>query len=164
MMTGRDKAMAAGAVVLMGLAAWGIWRFLHEDTGVSEKAFFYDLSEQKLFVADRGSIAPIRGINDAIEDGVRAVVISTNGQPQMKRSWHIAYLEMYAPELKAALVAAQKSGAQPAVSRSDAQGMRLVKRVADANWVALSSPEGERIASEWVHLAAPGTQAVVCSP
>ncbi len=156
------KAMAA--VGLFGFAGVMTWRFLHESDGISEKAFYYDLSEQKLFVAERGLIPPIRGLNDATEDGVRAVVISRTGKPEDKASQEIAYLETCSPELKQQMETAKAAGTSPAMGRTAAQGHRLVKRVKDVDWVSLATPEGERIVAEWTTSAPNGATPVVCSP
>jgi hypothetical protein len=48
-------------------------------------------------VAPRTRVPPIPGINNEEPDGMRAIVISTSGNPKDKK---IAYLEKYAPELK----------------------------------------------------------------
>lgn len=155
---------AAAAVGLFGLAGVITWRFLHESDGISEKAFYYDLSEQKLFVAERGLIPPIRGLNDATEDGVRAVVISRSGKSEDKASHEIAYLETYSPELKQQMEAAKAAGTSPAMGRTSAQAHRLVKRVKDVDWVSLATPEGERIVAEWTTSGPNGASPVVCSP
>lgn len=154
----------AAALAMLALAVGLVLRFLRGQEGVSEKAFYYDLSEQKLFVARRGLIPPIQGVNDAVPDGVRAVVISTNAQPANRATWKIAYLEMYSPELKQQMEAAKSAGTSPAMGRTAAQAHRLVKRVADQDWVTLVSPEGERIVSEWATPGADGMSPVVCSP
>lgn len=152
------------AVALFALAGWQTWRWLSEGSGVSESAYFYDLSEGKLFVGQRGLIPPIRGINDATEDGVRAVVVSTNGQPDVASTRVIAYLEMYAPELKQQLQAAQAAGTPPEISRTSAQSLRLVKRPQDSGWVSLATPEGERIVGEWVQWGTDSAPSVICTP
>lgn len=152
------------AVVLLGIAGWRFWVFLSSQSGPSEKAYFYDLSEKKLFVAERGLVPPIRGINDAEEDGVRAVVVAPTGRCEDEKARRIAYLETSAPELKKALDAARASGQPPNISRGTAQGLRWVRRLTDTDWVAITSEEGERIVSEW---AVPGTDGLspsVCSP
>src|ERR1700693_1186306 len=64
-------------------------------------AYFYDLQEQKLFVAPQGSIPPIKGLKGAAGAGVRAIVISPTGDPSDKKHRQIAYLEEYSPEIKA---------------------------------------------------------------
>jgi hypothetical protein len=155
---------AAVATGLFALAAMQAWRFLHGGDGIPEKAFYYDLSEQKLFVAERGLIPPIRGLNDATEDGVRAVVISRSGKPGDKAGREIAYLEMYSPELKQQMQTAKTTGTSPAMGRTAAQAHRLVKRVKDAEWVSLATPEGERIVAEWTISPSDAPPPVVCSP
>ena len=57
------------ALVLLGGAGFLVFRFLRQDDGVAENTFFYDLSEKKLFAAPREALPPIRGLNDAEEDG-----------------------------------------------------------------------------------------------
>ncbi len=152
------------AAVLLCVAGFLSWRFFQSNDGISEKAFFYDLSEKKLFTADRSSMPPIRGVNDETHDAVRAVVISTTGKPEDKTSWSVAYLEMYSPELKQQLEEARASGNSPAMGRAAAQHQRLVKRPTDSTWHSLASPEGERIASEWAQPTTNGITPVVCSP
>ena len=155
---------AAAAVVMLGIAGVLLWRFVRSGQGDGEKAFFFDLSEQRLFVADRGLIPPVRGVNDAVEDGVRAVVVSTNGQPQTKSTWRIAYLETYSPVLKQQMDAARAAGTSPQMGRASAQAHRLVKRPTDREWVSLATAEGERIVSEWTTWGSGDTAPVVCSP
>ena len=155
---------AAVAASLFALAAVQAWRFLHDGDGISEKAFYYALSEKMLFVAERGLIPPIRGINDATEDGVRAVVISRSGKADDRAGREIAYLETYSPELKQQMEAAKAAGTSPAMGRTAAQGHRLVKRVKDVDWVSLATPEGERIVCEWTVSGPNGPVPIVCSP
>lgn len=154
----------AGAVALLAVAGVMFWRFARANAGDSEKAFFYDLSEQKLFTADRTAVPPIRGLNDAEADGVRAVVVSTNGQPARKNTWRIAYLETYSPELKRQVEAARAAGGSPTFGRSEVQNHRLVKRPTDKDWVSLASPEGEQLVSEWTAWGADGRPPEVCVP
>jgi len=154
----------AGSLLMLGVAGFFLMRFWREDSGVSEKAFFYDLSEKKLFVAERGLVPPIRGMNDTTEDGVRAVVISTNGRPEDPASRRIAYLEKYSPELKRQMEEAKARGGSPEMGRTAAQGHRWVKRVDDAQWVSLLTPEGERLVSEWAVPGPDGLSPVVCTP
>lgn len=159
----KQRLQMAAAAALLGVAGGLFWRFLGENSGDSEKAYFYDLSEKKLFVADRSAIPPIRGINDAQADGVRAVVVATNGRPEDKAGRRIAYLETNSPELKQDLETARASGTAPAIARGAAQQFRLVKRPDDRDWVSLATPEGEQIVSEWTTWG--GDQPpVVCNP
>lgn len=149
-------ALAVAVVLLI--------RFFGRDDGVSERAFFYDESAKKLFAAPRTGVPPIRGIDGDLEDAVRAVVISTNGRPEDKRTHRIAYLERYSPELKRQMEAAQASGSSPPMGRAEAQRHRFVRRPADPEWVPMSTPEGEAILTEWAVPGPDGASPVVCSP
>lgn len=160
----RSNAVKLGlALVALAMAGTLFWRFAQSESGGSEKAFFYDLSERKLFVTERSVIPPIKGVNDAQVDGVRAVVVSPSGQPDKKATWRIAYLETNTPELKQDLEAARAAGIPPTISRGAAQRHRLVKRPDDREWVSLDTPEGEQIVAEWTTWG--GDQPpVVCNP
>ncbi len=154
----------AAALVMLGAAGVLLWQFVERGRGDSELAFFYDISEQRLFVGARDLIPPVHGLNDATEDGVRAVVVSTNGRPDAKSTWRIAYLETYSPELKLQLEAARAAGTSPPMDRAAAQEHRLVKRPEDREWVSLATPEGEQIVSEWTTWGRGETLPVVCAP
>ncbi|HNQ73826.1 MAG TPA: hypothetical protein PKN95_09505 [Verrucomicrobiota bacterium] len=151
------------AVVLLGGAGFLFARFLKQDRGVGEQEYFYDLSEQKLFAAPRESLPPIRGINDAAEDGVRAVVIASGNNPDNKAARRIAYLEKYAPELKQHLEKVRAGEAEPLPTKVR-NGYRLVKRVEDETWHPLNTPQGEKILTEWNVAGPDGAYPVVCSP
>ena len=152
------------AVVLFGVAGLSIWRFVRDNTGPSEKAFFYDLSEKKLFTGSRKAIPPIKGLNDSTEDGVTGVVISTTGDPRDKKSWKIAYLEKYSPELKAAMEKAQITGEAPEIGRGLAQKLRFVRTEQDPMWYSLDTTEGEKIVGQWAVSGPNGITPVVCAP
>ena len=64
------------SVALLAGAGLLLFGFLSHGDGISEKTYFYDLSEKKLFAASREELPPIRGLNDAEEDAVRAVTPS----------------------------------------------------------------------------------------
>ena len=151
------------AVVLLGVAIFMFSRFLRQGDGLSEGTFFYDLSEKKLFTAPREAIAPIRGLNDAEEDAVRAVVISVGSNPNDKSSRKIAYLEKYAPELKRQLEKVRLGQAEPP-ARDVRNNLRMVKRVEDTEWYPVGSPNGEKVLSEWNVAGPDGNFPVVCVP
>jgi hypothetical protein len=153
-----------GALILLGVAGWMIWRFLADDGGVSGKAYFYDLSERRLFTGPRDAVPPIKGVNDAEADAVRAVVISTNGVATDRSARRIAYLEKYSPDLKREMEAAQASGTSPQMGRALAQAHRFVRRVDDPQWHPLTSEEAERIVNEWLTAGPDGGPAVICTP
>jgi hypothetical protein len=160
----KSKAIKlAGALALLAVAAFLLARFLARDSGVSETTFFYDLSEKKLFAAPREALPPVKGLNDAEEDAVRAVVIALDGDPQDKAARKIAYLEKYAPELKQHLEKVRAGEAEPLPSKARDE-LRFVKRVDDAEWYPLSSPEGQKIVTEWNVPGPNGTFPAVCVP
>ncbi|MEK7686574.1 MAG: hypothetical protein AAB466_14250 [Verrucomicrobiota bacterium] len=152
------------AVLMLGAAGLLFFRFLRNSQGASEKAFFYDLSEKKLFTAPRTAVPPIKGINNADEDAVRAVVVTTTGNPRDKSSWKIVYLERYSPELKQQMEAAQASGGSPPMGRGLAQAHRFVRRLTDAQWFPMNSSEAEQVVNEWARLGPDGVTPIVCTP
>lgn len=151
------------AVALLGAAVFLFTRFLRKDVGVSESEYFYDLSEKKLFAAPRESLPPIRGVNNAEEDAVRAVVIAPGGNPDDQSSRKIAYLEKYAPQLKQHLEKVRAGEAEP-LSTKLRNGYRFVKRVEDEAWHPLNTSQGEKILTEWNVAGPDGKYPVVCSP
>jgi hypothetical protein len=159
-----ESIKAVGAAAILGLAAFFTYRFVTRGSGVSEQAFFFDVSEKKLFTAARSSVPPIRGLNGEEEDGLRALVISTNGDAADKTAWKVAYVEKYSPELKRQMQNAQQTGAAPEMGRALALQHRFVRRLSDTQWFAMDSPEAERIVSEWALPGPGGVTPVVCSP
>ena len=159
-----ERIKAVAAIVLLAVAGIMLVRYLTRKPVISEEAFFYDLSERKLFAAARTSVPPIRGLNNPEEDAVRAVVISTNGDASDRRSWTVAYLEKYSPELKQQMQQAQQTGSSPAMGRELSLQHRFVRRLQDGHWFPMSSPEAERIVSEWAVPGPNGITPVVCTP
>ncbi len=151
------------AVALLGAAVFMVVRFLRKGDGISEQTFFYDLSEKKLFAAPRDALPPMRGINDAEEDAVRAVVVSMGDNSKNKTGQRIAYLEKYAPEFKLQIEKARVGQGDP-LPRSARSNYRFVRRVDDVEWHVVSSPEGEKILTEWNVAGPDGKFPVVCVP
>ena len=136
--------------------------------GPNELAYFYDLSEEKLFTAPLSAVPPIQGVNDDEEDGVRAVVIAPGGDPTVKEGRKIVYLEKYSPEFKRQVEEMRKDesvATQPGrIGRSAAQGHTFVRRLTDSTWYPLNTAEAEKIVTEW-HVAGPnGKYPAVCVP
>lgn len=161
------------AVGMIAGAAVVVFCFVREQRPSEELAYYYDVSERKLFTAPRTLVPPVRGLNDAVEDAFRAVVISTSGNPRDKASRHIAYLEKYSPELKEQVEAMQKAQAGDAtappppkarIDRVAAQAHRFVRRLTDSEWHPLNSPEAEKIMTEWQAAGTNGKEPVVCVP
>jgi hypothetical protein len=153
-----------GAALLLAAAGMIWFRWGGGAGSGTDRTWFYDLSEGRLFTAPRSAIPPIRGLNDAQEDAVRAVVISTNGNPRDRSARTIAYLETYSPELKRQMETARAAGEAPVMGRGMAQAHRFVRRLQDRQWYPLTSPEAERIVSEWLTAGPNGGPAVICPP
>jgi hypothetical protein len=151
------------AFVLLGASGILFAKYLRRDKGVSEKTFFYDLSSKELFAASREAIPPIRGLDNAEEDAVRAVVIAPGGDPNKKSDRKIAYLEKYSPQLKEHLAKVRDGKAEP-LPRGSRDSYRFVKRVNDAEWHAVNTPEGEKIMAEWNVPGPNGKFPAVCAP
>ena len=157
----RAKPQLAAALVMFaaaGLFFFNSWRA----SNAGPQAFFYDLSKGKLFTADADLVPPIRGIDNAEEDGVKAVVIAPT--PKDKKNRRIAYLERFSPELKRDMEEARAKQSAPMISREAAQSLRFVRRENDSNWFPMISPEGQRIVSEWTVPGPDGLSPVVCTP
>lgn len=157
----RGKTQLAAALAMLGLAGF----FFYHSWRAGAKgpqAFFYDLSKGKLFTADASLIPPIRGIDNAEEDGVKAVVIAPS--PNDRKNRRIAYLEKFSPELKRDLEEARAKNTRPVIDRATAQNLRFVRRVTDKEWYPTVSPEGQRIVSEWTAPGPDGLSPVVCVP
>jgi hypothetical protein len=129
-----------------------------------DRTFFYDQSQQKLFVGARTAVPPIKGLDNNEPDAVRAVVISPTGKPEDKSSWKIAYLEKYSAELKQQMESAQATGTSPKIDRQSAMAHRFVRRVNDTNWFAMNTDEAQSILNELVVPGPNGATPVVCSP
>jgi hypothetical protein len=167
-MNRKAAVMLLFAVVLLTGAGVRFGRFFRERSSSDALAYFYDLSERKLFVAPRTLVPPIRGINDTEPDGMRAVVVSSSGDPRNKAGQKVAYLEKYSPELKQQLESMQAGQESPPsagrISRGAAQSFTFVRRLNEETWYPVNSSEAERIMAEWQVPGADGRVPVVCVP
>lgn len=159
----------ATSLALIGCAVVLYWKLSPENDSHEENAYFYDLTEQKLFVAPRKSIPPINGLHGKAKAGVRAVVVSTSGDPSDEKHRKIGYLETYTPELKAIFEEVQRArlegrAAEARIDRGQVPRNTLVRRLLDTEWHPLDSPEGEKIASDWNIAGPDGRMPVICSP
>jgi hypothetical protein len=157
------------AIVLLAAAVVCFLKLSPASESRVENAYFYDLAERKLFVAPRSSIPPIKGVKGAELTGVRAVVISTTGNPADKKHRRIAYLERYSTEIKQLFetvrqARAEGHSAEGRIDRSQIPPNTLVRRLNDTDWHALNTPEGEQIVTEWNTPGPDGRLPVICSP
>jgi hypothetical protein len=161
--------MLVFSVALLIVAGFRFVLFFREGGSADGRAYFYDTSERKLFVASRTLVPPIRGINDDELDGMRAIVVSTSGNPEDQASRKVAYLEKYAPELKQqieAMQSGQESAGGPAgrISRGAAQSFTFVRRLNEETWYPVNSQEAEKIMTEWQVPGPDGKTPVACAP
>ena len=157
------------ACAMLLLAASYLLSFVRNQRSQEPTAYFYDLSERKLFVAAQSAVPPIRGLNDDQADAMRAVVIAASGKSGDKSTHKIAYLEKYSSDFKQDIQAARKAEAEGKemvrrIGRSEAQSHTFVRRLTDSAWYPLSSPEGEKIVSEWNVAGPDGNFPEVCVP
>jgi hypothetical protein len=159
-------AVAVGFVLKQGA---GLWQTGEDGACI----WFYDQSERRLYALPNDTVPPHKGIGGKRGDGVRAVVVAFRGEQSDPQKRRIAYLETYAPELKRVLeqvrsahAAHQKySGPLPARDSDHFQTNTLVKRPEDQGCVPVSSPEGQRIQSEWRSWRrSDGQSPIVCVP
>ena len=160
-MNRRARKQLIAALIMVALAAAVFFNsWLASRKG--PQAFFYDLSKGELFTADANLIPPIRGIDNAEEDGVKALVIAPTVDDKKNR--RIAYLERFAPELKRDMEEARAKQTRPLIDRGSQQNFRFVRRAKDTNWYSMNSTEGERIVNEWTAPGPDGLSPVVCTP
>ncbi len=150
------KVAAAGALLLAAVVMAGArWRGTFGGSEEGVRAYFYDLSERRLYAAARWTLPPDDGVGGEKGDGVRAVVVAPRAGG--KSGQRIAYLETYTCELRARLFEVQgakergrgagvkgPSGDDPYVRRNT-----LVRRENEAAWYDLTTPEARRILVEW---------------
>ena len=150
-------------ILLFAGAGYGFYRFFSKPTDISEKSFFYDLSEKKLFAASRELLPPICGLNDKEEDAVRAVVICIAGNPDDPANRKIAYLEKYTPELKEN-IEQTRHGVGESMKTKVRNKYRLVAHAEDNKWFSAETAEGQKIMNSW-NVAGPDKKyPTVCSP
>ncbi len=164
----KQITMLAVAGSLLAIAIYRFVQFSRSQADGDALAYFYDVSERKLFTAARTLVPPTRGLNDAELDAMRAIVVSTSGKANDKAHFKIAYLEKYAPELKAQVEAMQRGASPPAreehISRTAGQSLTFVRRVEEPTWHPVNSPEAGKIMTEWQKPGPEGKIPVVCSP
>jgi hypothetical protein len=162
-------AVAVVAVAFVSKRVGGFRRIGEEGA----TAWFYDLSEKRLYEVSRETLPPHERVGGPSGDGVRAVVVASRSEHNDPSRRRIAYLETYTPELKALLEkvkAAHASGKPfggtvPARHSDYFQINALVRGPEEAEWHTSGSPEGRRAMTEWRSWRGPdGQPPVVCAP
>ena len=161
-MDGSTQKVIIAAVCMLAAVAVIGWSLLAGGPGSgSDDVYFYDLSEQQLFAAPANAIPPIKGINDDVEDGVLAIVISKTGKAADKE---VAYLQKYTPQGKQ-LVQQNRAGTlSPNVDvRSMLPRHTLIRVPQGQNWYPMSSEAG-RINTTYWKQTDDGSKPVILSP
>ena len=166
------KAALAGLAVV-GAGTLVARNLLKPEGEQGLKGWFYDESEKKLYEAGVHSVPPLDGIGGEKGDGVRALMVGCKGDCGDMSKMRIAYLEKYAPPLKKLfddLRAARAKGEiyegeMPAREGNFVYENTLIRRVEDATWYTMASPEGKKIIDEWKgKLCEDGSRPRVCVP
>lgn len=160
-MSKNSKIIAS--IAMLAISAWLVFNFFRTNRERVPLAYFYDLSEQKLFTAPQDAVPPIIGTDGKIADAVRAIVYSPSGDCENDRK--IAYLEKYSEELKKQFEAAKAApnAELPRMSRGAAQLHTFVCRADESKWFPSDSEEANRIIDEW-RLKHPGMNPTICIP
>jgi hypothetical protein len=169
-------AKKGSTVVLLLAAGWfGISRF-HRSMASGEQnlgVWFYDQSEQVLYVAPRDAIPPHKGIAGEAGDGVRAMVVICRADKDKPGQRRIAYLETHTPELKRILEDVRTARAAGRVYQGEipspdgefSQKNTLVRRPDETAWHDLASPEAQTITTEWKSWScSDGSPVIVSTP
>jgi hypothetical protein len=130
-----------------------MWRSSEADSQV----WFYDESKKQLYAASIELIPPDKGIGGPANDGVRAVVVGYGGEKPSSANRRIAYLQTYAPELKALLErvqAARHAGnpVQESLPSRDSDFFvtnTLVRLPDEPTWHPSNTPDAQRVMSAW---------------
>ena len=163
----EQKKQLTIAGVLFGLAI--LFFFLFNRALPEPMEFFYDESEDGLFEAPAGSIPPIRGINDNVVDGVRAILIAPKGKSRDASARRIAYLEKWSSQLKQQLEAAAKAkeagyAVPNVIDRSARNFHRFVRTVDSPKWHSMNTDQAARIIAVLRTKDSQGKLPEVCTP
>ena len=155
-MNKKSVAAAAVAVLLGSLLAIVLSSGGSGTASQPMHAYFFDLSTNELFTADKTLLAPIEAPSGSFKGepgGVSAFIYSCRQcDPD---EWEIRYLLKYSDAAKQHMLQLQEQHPDKAVympqDRAATEPFRsgiLVKRPEDANWVRKASPEGTTIVRE----------------
>lgn len=164
-----NDSVKLGLAAAIILAAVGITFAVLRGKGVGEVAYYYDLSERRLYTAPTGQIPPLPGVGGASGDGVLAVVYVCGKDPS-KGERKVAYLMTYTPELgklKAQAEQATKGQAeypQQLQDRSWVNANTLVRTPEDTEWHPISSDAGQAALAVLSRKCEDGSYPTVCSP
>jgi hypothetical protein len=146
MSKGDARKLGLGIAILV--TAGGVWLLTAGGKDKSVRtAYFYDLSEKKLYEAPGDAFAPIKGIGGESGDGVEAVVVYCPKCGLEKK--RIAYLKTHTPEYKRKKEEARAAGRTiEGLTRSWVAENTLISLVDPIEWHKATSEEGARIARD----------------
>jgi hypothetical protein len=103
-------------------------------------AYFYDLSEGRLFVAPQDQVPPIEGVGGESGDGVLAIVVGGPGVPVDEHA--ILYLTRFTDEYRALLEEERRTGNAANVTRAYQRANTLVRLVDGDEWLPSDTDAG----------------------
>jgi hypothetical protein len=164
------------AVLLAAIATGFVIARLNSARRLGEangQVWFYDESEKRLYPVASDTLPPHKGIGGRKDDGARAITVAFRGEQSDPAKRRIAYLQTYAPELKALLESVRAAriagrpfnGRIPSRDSDFVQTNTLVKAPDEGSWRSSSSVEGQKTMSAWRSWRGPdGQPPVVCVP
>jgi hypothetical protein len=174
----QAKLVVKIALLVVGLVVVGALanRQLRKASVTGEEgmqAYYFDESEQRLYLAARESVPPLVGVGGAENDGVRAIVVACRGECEDESKRKVAYYETYAPPLKQLFEDIRSARAKGDVY--EGKGVEregdfvakntMVRRDGETNWHAMNTKEGMKIVDEWKSWrCGDGRGMVVCTP
>ncbi|MFN7020157.1 MAG: hypothetical protein ACK4WH_02360 [Phycisphaerales bacterium] len=159
------KHVVAAALAFAACAA-ALYAVLRPKPRIGELGYWYDLSEQQLFVAEARPVPPLRGIGGVPDDAYPAVVI--RGKSGSDR--RVAYLTSCTDELRdlrLQALQAEARGEPPPDRLGDRLWVTentLVRSLTDEHWRPKNSPEGLAIIAVLTEPDAAGEYPRVCGP
>ncbi|MHC4891603.1 MAG: hypothetical protein ACYTEO_19285 [Planctomycetota bacterium] len=155
---------AASVLLLLMVVIWMWPENPLKEVELSDKAWFYDLNTEQLFVGRDNQIPPIEAPSGPLPNGgpagVKAYVLSYVDEPNESERF-IAFLEILTTEAKKERPGSIKSKASGAEQWG--QG-RLIRRVNDKNWVPANSYQGRFILERVFRPNKNGASARYCPP
>lgn len=137
------------------------------------QSFFFDESEQRIFLAPRESVPPLEGVGGEAGDGVSAILVACRGDQADPAKRRIAYLETNAPPLKQLFEDIRSARARGEIYEGKGPDResdfvaknKLVRREGETTWHAMNTKEGIKIVDEWkAWRCDDGQGMVVCTP
>jgi hypothetical protein len=155
-------AGAAALATLSLVVAFNKATHFHRQGEAGARVWFYDQTAHRLYPAPRDRIPP----DGSGDSKVRAVVIGFPGMENDMRQLKIAYLEKYAPDLKALLERAEAAHTArkpftekiPSNASDEFKNNAFVKAPDEVDWHKLGTAEAREVMSAWRDWRGPAGQ------